>query len=181
MIGYTEHDPLIAALTGAELAVLLLWRDSWSRPRRRMEIREELLLRVRSDAPLAWNEWDERYEAPLRELLTLATGRPVLLDRTTVESSAITREVNGHACNVPLEIYRPQHEPGELSSTWHPWDMLFSLDDVAHDLAGVFQRWTEVRERYVLARQLYFSTRYAPYVYGQTEFVYLAGCGRRQV
>jgi hypothetical protein len=40
---------------------------------------------------------------------------------------------------------------------------------------GAFQvqRWMEVRERYTLARQLYFSARYAPYMYKQTELVNL--------
>jgi len=172
-ISYTEQDPLVARLEDAELSAVLLWHDVGSRPRRQMEIREELLLRLRSDAPLGMEQWRELYEGPLRELLTLATGRTVLLDRMVVESPGATREIDGRPFRIPLEIHAPQHEPEELSDPWHVSDMLFSLDDIAHDLGGIFQRWTEVRNKYTLARQLYFSSRYAPYIYKQTLFVHL--------
>jgi ApeA N-terminal domain 1 len=172
-LGYTDQDPLTVRLADAELSVMLAWSDSGSRPRRHVEIREDVLLSIRTDDPLTLDKWSERYEGPLRELLTLATGRPALLSRLMVESPTILRELSGHSCRVPLEIDRPQHEPSELSSAWSPMDMLFSLDEIASDLGGVIQRWLDVRERYTLARQLYFSARYAPYMYKQTEFVNL--------
>jgi len=172
-LGYTEQDPLVVRLADAELSVMLTWHDPGSRPRRHVEIGEAVLLSIRADEPLAFDEWGKRYEGPLRELLTLATGRPALLNRMVVESPAILRELNGYSYRVQLEIDRPQHEPSELSSAWSPMDMLFSLDEISSDLGGVVQRWLDVRERYTLARQLYFSARYAPYMYRQTEFVNL--------
>lgn len=171
--GYTEQDPLTFSLADAELSVVLVGSDSGSRSRRRVEISEAVLLRVDSNDPLTFDEWAKGYEAPLRELLTLATGRAALLDRMVLQSRSIQMDLNGQSYPVPLEIDRPQHEPAELSAAWSPMDMLFSLDEVAADLGALIQRWVEVRERYTLARQLYFSARYAPYIYKQTELVNL--------
>ena len=169
---YTDQDPLAVRLADAELSVELVWGGSTQR--RRIDLHEAVCVRVRTDRLLSLDEWGERYDGPLRDLLTLATGHPSVLGHWIVECPVVRMEINGHSYPKPLEIEFSQPEPAALSSAGSPGDTLFSLDEVASDLGSVVQRWLEVRERFTLARQLYYSTRYVPsHMYVQSEFIYL--------
>lgn len=171
LCSYTEQDPVIVSLPQAELSVRLAWSHGCTR--RRAEVGETVDLRVRTKEPLTLSAWGDQYESALREFLTLAMGRPTLLDEWTAESPGVLMEINGSTHRRPMHVDVAQHEPSELDSAWSPREMLFSLDEIEGVLGETVTRWLEIRDRYTLARQLYFSTRYAPYLYAQTELVYL--------
>ena len=171
LCSYSEQDPLTVSLPRAELSMCLAWSEAGTR--RHIDVSETVIMRVRTHEPLGLSSWRDQYEAPLREFLTLAMGRPTLLEEWTAESPGVLMEIDGDTHRLPLHVDIAQHEPAELDSAWSPGEMLFTLDQIEDVFGAAVTRWLEVRERFTLARQLYFSTRYAPYLYAQTALVYL--------
>lgn len=115
---------------------------------------------------LTSDEWHEALVGPLRNLLSLATERPITVERLELRESADPTEGGG------LEVVGPRAAPRpDPPRMLLPPEMVFGLHELpAEGLA----RWITLSRELGDALNLFFGVRYAPGMYVENEFLNLA-------
>jgi hypothetical protein len=119
------------------------------------------------------DHWRVRFISPVRDFLTLATGRPNYIDEVWafLPSETLSAPVQGASERRVQVLFRVAYDELKRDEIRTPNEMIFTLDCVAKDLARVFERWLQFESRYECAVRPYFGMTYSPYMYLEQAFI----------
>lgn len=72
-----------------------------------------------------------------------------------------------------VDIYYTEPQPRGSEAKIGPDTVLFTFEDVSENLPSYLERWFLSGEKYRPVHGLYFGTMYAPFIYGEPQFVAL--------
>ncbi len=108
----------------------------------------------------------------LRNLLTLATGKPLtLLAVDAYRSDWTDRQGNP----VTMHLYYPLfYNPDPMPRQVNAWELIFDFAQIRDRFAGVIARWVSFQEPYEPVIALFFSTLYQQASYREQRFLQYA-------
>lgn len=121
---------------------------------------------ITHDEGLTLDEWLGSFVDPLRNLLTLATERPIAVDRLVLRQPT-DAGVTPTAPEIEAVWRRDKLNP-EPNRTLLPDEMLFGLPDLPDDGLA---RWLDASRQLGDALNLFFGVRYAPHMYVENQFL----------
>ena len=146
--------------------ISVIFTTSWHGERHLAEVRERVVGRAECESPLPAHELAQRYLAPLRDLITLATLVPAVVEEVAVQTlghQANTAHKTG--AKMPLAIFLPLLQPAsDLREplALRPDRTLFSLDDWPGSFEDLIRSWCRLREHQSAALNVLLGLSYAP-------------------
>ena len=130
------------------------------------QIRERIIGRAQCVTPLSARELTRRYLGPLRDLITLATLVPAVVEEVAVQTPLHSvAAADGTVAMVPMSIFLPVLQPASdlrEPSALRPDRTLFSLDDWPGSFEALMQAWWGLRDRQSSALSILLGLSYAP-------------------
>ena len=135
--------------------------------------REQSSIGVRHDHELNISDWLSQFVNPVKNLVSLATNRPIPLIALHTIADVETKAVNDTEA-LPLQVFFQTTDESENGKSLHEEDVLFLLKDSEVSFGELLNRWLVFHERYKDVCSLYFSARYRPRPYLSGRFLVMA-------
>ncbi len=166
-VAFSYPDEIVATTPLGSIVVTSSFRQSGGR--QKVEMTQDLSLRVEANEGLTLQDWQKRFIQPLQNFFTLATGKPnALLYLGFYEPRVDPKAPRERPSVVKYSLAYPGSKAGRRPLA--P-EMLFTLEDVRSEFGTVLSRWITVADELDSVCGLFFSTLYSPSMYLEQQFL----------
>ena len=160
LLNYSMPDSVVGSVPNGEISLEFMLNESSTL--RGFAHTEEPAFSVTSETPLSEGELNERFLAPLQNLMTFACDAPQAVEGVSLwrEDILAPFDENPEIKVVGARVF-PEKEDRSAEDV-HPPQLLFTLADVEPDFGSFIQRWLRLTETYADACNIYFGLQYAP-------------------
>jgi len=143
------------------------WTAHYGEPRRAgYAITEDVALKVGLTVAVPIEQLIEDYVMPLVDLVSFATRRSNAIERVTVRTPSVTREIAGKSERVDLEFLTEWIvKPGSLAERLFAHHMNFAAGDASMGFDELLRGWFKLHRTLRASLAPYFGLLYAPPTY----------------
>ena len=167
-LSYKLPEPIL--LSNRNVRVAIEFEASMSETRSRtVSLKEKVFITVDGIKDLGIHESNQAYAYPIRNLFTLITTCPSVIEEHVVYSENF--KLDNSDILLPIYVvYKPSYKVHSGDRLLHPDEMLFSFSDIRDRLAVLFDSWMGFSEQYRTFCDVYFALQDAPPHYLETKF-----------
>jgi len=175
VVEFNRPEP-IEGLVNDDLKILIhfqLVHPSRSTVQKEVNVKQKAWIEIVTKEEKSFDEYTSiMYH--IQNFMSLGTARPIYTVEIDGRTEANQELVEGKALHLPIKIYYKQWGVPRQQEDLHPFDMLFTLNDILGDFRDYLGHWLEKADRLEPVYNLYFGTLHNPNMYLQHEFLSLA-------
>jgi ApeA N-terminal domain 1/Apea-like HEPN len=160
LLRYSMPSSVIGAIPGGEVSLGFMLSAASSLGG--VTFTEEPAFSVTSETPLGEDEWNERFLAPLQNLMTFVCEAPQAVEGESLwlEDILAPLSENREIKVVGARVF-PETEEKPREDVL-PQQLLFTLEAVEPDFGSFIQKWLKLTATYADACNIFFGLQYAP-------------------